>query len=181
MARISLQADSAADDSEVARAIRQRRGGRLLKMDRVMLHSPTYAAAWNSFLKVVINDLSPSLKMRELIMCVVGVLNEAAYEVFSHAPKFLAAGGTQNQLDALRDITVAQVDTLLFNKEERAIIKLSAEMTLRVRVSPETFEEVRAAVKDNMQLVDLVGLIATYNMVSRFVVALDLNADDGSL
>ena len=146
-----------------------------------MLHSPTYGAAWNTFLKVVINDLSLPLKAREFILCIVGVLNDADYEVFRHAPKFLAAGGTQSQLDALRDITEAQMDTLLFDKQERAIIKLSTEMTRCVRVSPETFEEARAAVKDDMQLVDLVGLIATYNMVSRFVVAFDLNADDGSL
>ena len=87
-----------------------------------MLHSPTYASAWNSFLKTVTQDLGVPPKMPELIMCVVGELNNAPYETFSHSPRFLAAGGTQAHLNALSDLPRAIEDTKLFDTQERAAL-----------------------------------------------------------
>jgi alkylhydroperoxidase family enzyme len=181
MARMAFTADSDTVASDIAKAIRQRRGGSLLKMDRVMLHSPVYAGAWNSFLKTVIDDLTVPVKLSQFVMCVIGVLNDTDYELLSHAPKFIAAGGTQTQLDALVDIHSAIADAGLFNLRERAVLKLTMEMTKNVQVSSATFEEARGAMRDSRELVDLVGLIATYNMVSRFVVAFDIHPDDGEL
>lgn len=181
MARIALIAEGDTKAPEIVEAIRERRGGRLLQMDRVMLHSSTYAGAWNSFLKTVTQDLVVPLKMRELIMCVVGVLNNALYETFSHSPRFLAAGGTQAQLDALSNLPGAIANTMLFDAQERAVLRLTMEMTTSVQVSAATFEEARLAMTDLRELVDLVGLIATYNMVSRFVVAFDIQVSDGRL
>jgi alkylhydroperoxidase family enzyme len=43
-------------------------------------------------------------------------------------------------------------------------------MTTRVAVSPETLRRVRAALPD-AQVVELIGVIAGYNMASRFLVA----------
>jgi alkylhydroperoxidase family enzyme len=119
--------------------------------------------------------------MPELIMCVVGELNNAPYETFSHSPRFLAAGGTQAHLNALSDLPRAIEDTKLFDTQERAALRLTTEMTNNVRASAATFEEARLAMTDLTELVDLVGLIATYNVVSRSVVAFDIQVSDGQL
>ncbi|NDG34688.1 MAG: carboxymuconolactone decarboxylase family protein, partial [Betaproteobacteria bacterium] len=89
--------------------MRKRRGGDLLHLDRMLLHSPPFAQGWNLFLGAVRNDLSLSPKLRELAMCAVAVLNRADYEFVQHAPLYLQAGATQDQVQALRD-PIAAID-----------------------------------------------------------------------
>jgi len=50
-------------------------------------------------------------------------------------------------------------------------------MTRHVQVSAADFAAVRLQLKDEQQLVELIGVIATYNMVSRFLVALGVEPE----
>jgi hypothetical protein len=81
-------------------------------------------------------------------------------------------GGTQAQAEAIRDPDAALTDTALFDTDERAVIALTIAMTRDVKVDDAVFAAARAAVADEQQVVELVGVIAAYNMVSRFLVAL---------
>lgn len=159
---------------EIVAAVRQRRGGSLLNLDRMLLNSPAYAIGWNAFLGAVRNHLALDARLRELAICAVAVLNGADYELDQHAPEFLQAGGTQAQLTALQDIFSARYDADLFDEAERATLTLTREMTLHVTVSDACFERVRLALPDPQQQVELVGVVAAYNMVSRFLVALQV-------
>ncbi|GAA4412795.1 carboxymuconolactone decarboxylase family protein [Quisquiliibacterium transsilvanicum] len=169
--RIPYLPANLAEPAALVSAIRARRGGALLELDRMLLHSPALASGWNAFLGEVRSGLALDPKLRELAMCVVAVLNGAEYEFVHHAPVYLAAGGTQAQLDAMRDPERASGNTALFDATERAALALTVEMTRSIRVEDGTF----AAVRDQLgeqQTVELVGVIAAYNMVSRFLVAL---------
>ena len=176
MPRISYITDEAAGDEPLVAAIRRRRGGRLLNLDRMLLYSPPFARGWNAFLGAVRNELGLAAKLRELAMCVVAVLNGADYEFIHHAPEFVKAGGTNAQVEALRGIADELMDTRLFNAVERATVALTVEMTRRVKVDDATFTALRAHLPD-AQIVELVGVIAAYNMVSRFLVALGVEAE----
>jgi alkylhydroperoxidase family enzyme len=44
-------------------------------------------------------------------------------------------------------------------------------------VSDSTFARVQSALSDTRHIVELVGVIATYNMVSRFLVALQVDLE----
>jgi alkylhydroperoxidase family enzyme len=154
-------------------AIRARRGGRLLHLDRMLLHSPPLAAGWNAHLKAVRTELALEPRLRELAMCAVATLNGAHYEFHHHAPEFLRAGGTDRQIEALRTPEEAVKQDGLFDDLARAALRLTIEMTCRVAVTDATFDAVHDALGDR-QTVELVGVIATYNMVSRFLVALDI-------
>jgi alkylhydroperoxidase family enzyme len=159
-------------------AIRQRRGGGLLNLDRMLLNSPAYAVGWNTFLGAVRNGLTLDPKLRELAICAVAVLNRADYELLQHTPEWLAAGGTQAQLDALSfDVDAAVVNTTLFDLRERAVLELTTEMTRKVQVSDACFARVQAALGSVQQQVELVGVVAAYNMVSRFLEALGVEAE----
>ncbi len=177
MVRIPYQPQDLNEPQTIVDAIRQRRGGRLLNLDRMLLHSPSYAGGWNAFMGAVRTDLDLSPKLRELAMCGVAVLNKADYEFLHHAPLFLQAGGTQAQLEALHDLERAAQNTHLFDPQEQAAIRMTLEMTRHVQVSDETFAMVRAALPDDRQVVELVGVIAAYNMVSRFLVALGVEPE----
>jgi alkylhydroperoxidase family enzyme len=62
----------------------------------------------------------------------------------------------------------------LFNEAEHAVMRFTVEMTRTVKVEDATFERVRSLLRDDRQIVELVGVVATYNMVSRFLVALGI-------
>lgn len=176
MPRIPYVPADLAEPADLVAAIRARRGGSLIHLDRMLLHSPPFAAGWNGFLKAVRGDLALHPKLKELAMCVVAVINGAEYEFVHHAPEFLKAGGTQAQVDAMRDPERALADTGRFDALERAALALTIEMTRRVQVSDPTFEAVRSRLGER-ETVELVGVIAAYNMVSRFLVALGVEPE----
>lgn len=175
MPRIPYRADGDPAIAELVAAIRARRGGKLLNLDRMLLHSPPYARGWNALLGAVRRELELSPRIRELAICAVAKLNRAEYEWQQHAPEFLAAGGRQDQLDALEEVDAACTDAR-FDEAEQAALALTIEMTRTVAVSDETLSRARALFGER-QLVELVGTIATYNMVSRFLVALDVKPE----
>jgi len=115
--------------------------------------------------------------LRELAICCVAVLNEAEYEFHHHAPEFIKAGGTTAQLEALSNFESSPGETALFSSAERAVMRLTLEVTRTVKVSDRTFGEARTALPDDQSMVELVGVIATYNMVSRFLVALGIEPE----
>ena len=176
MPRIAYQPENLAEPAALVESIRTRRGGRLLHLDRMLLHSPPLAAGWNSYLKAVRAELSLDPRLRELAMCVVASLNGAHYEFHHHAPEFLRAGGNAQQVEALRQPELALRQEGLFDETALAALRLTIEMTRRVAVSDDTFAAIHAALGDR-QTVELVGVIATYNMVSRFLVALGIEPE----
>jgi len=176
MPRIPYVPLDLAEPADLVQAIRARRGGTLLNLDRMLLHSPALARGWNVFLRAVRNELGLDPKLRELAMCVVAVLNGAEYEFMHHAPEFVRAGGNDGQVQAMRDPDTATRDSALFDATERAVIALTVEMTRQVRVHDATFAEVRRQLSEQ-HTVELVGVVSVYNMVSRFLVALDVEPE----
>jgi alkylhydroperoxidase family enzyme len=162
---------------EIVSAIRARRGGTLLNLDRMLLHSPPFALGWNTLLGVVREKLSLSPRLRELAICAVGAINGADYEVFQHAGPFRASGGSDPQLAALSDCEAAVNNVALFDARERAILALTLAMTRTVKPTAETLAKARSQLASDRQLVELVGVVATYNMVSRFLVALGVEPE----
>ena len=80
MPRIPYVPEDIQEPADVVSAVRARRGGKLISLDRMLLHSPPLAAGWNTFLGAVRTGLLVDPKLRELAMCVVAVLNGAEYE-----------------------------------------------------------------------------------------------------
>lgn len=165
------------NESELMGRIRARRGGTLLNLDRMLLNSPAFAQGWNAHLGAVRRELALDSRLRELAVCAVAVLNGADYELEQHAPEFLRAGGTAAQVEALARFGKVAEDSVVFDAVERAVLQLTLEMTRDVKVSEATFERIQWALNDTQQIVELVGVIATYNMVSRFLVALQVDTD----
>jgi alkylhydroperoxidase family enzyme len=176
MPRIPYKTDAEAGPPDLVAAIRKRRGGRLGALDRVLLYSPPFATGWNEMMGRVRNELDVPMPLRELAMCAVAVLNRAEYELHHHGPIFLAQGGTQAQLDALRKLPA--IDEAPFDPTQRAVLHLALEMTRDVEVADATFSAAQRALGDDRHLFELIGVIAAYNMVSRILVAVGVRATD---
>jgi len=171
--RIPMKPIDLAEPADVVNAIRKRRGGELIELDRLLLYSTPLATGWNLLLGNVRNEFSVSHKLRELAMCTVAVINRAEYEFSHHAPIYIEAGGSEEKTTLLRDPVAAVKNTKVFEPEEIATILLATEMTRDVQVLQTSFDQCRKLFNDT-DLVELVATIAAYNMVSRFLVAMNL-------
>jgi hypothetical protein len=78
----------------------------------------------------------------------VAVLNGAEYEWVGHEGEFLPAGGTHEQLAALRNVFANGTDTPVFDEAERATLALTIEMTRNISVHPATMSRIRALMPD---------------------------------
>ncbi len=177
MPRLPYKPLDTSEPKEIVDAIRRRRGGALLELDRILLHSPPYARGWNQFLGAVRRELSLPPRLRELAIIGVGVLNGAQYEVVKHAPEFRAGGGSDAQLAALHQYESAAGNKALFDDRERAVMRLAIEMTRQVQVSDAAFAALERQFPEPRQIMELVGTIAAYNMVSRIIVALGIEEE----
>ncbi|MBA4177069.1 MAG: carboxymuconolactone decarboxylase [Leptothrix sp. (in: Bacteria)] len=147
--------------------------GHVLHLYQMLLHSPPLAEGWLTYLTAVRQKLQIGGALRELMIMRVALLNGAPYEAFQHAPIALKEGVTQAQLDALRH----WADSALFSDTERAVLALTDAMTRDIHFAPEITSAVRDVLGER-GLVEAAATIAAYNMVSRFLEALQIHADD---
>ena len=180
--RLPLITDAQAGPPEVVAAIRQRRGGQLLELDRLLLHSPAVAAGWGELMGRVRTQLDLPPLLRELAMCAVAALTGAEYEFFHHAPLYLQAGATEAQLAALRRLGLCASGSIhsdvisdpVFDAESQAALAVVIEMTQQVRVSDASFARAHAVLGSDQRMFELVAVTASYNMVARILVAMNL-------
>ena len=67
-------------------------------------------------------------------------------------------------------------DSAVLGEVEKTIIQYAAQMTLDVKVSDALFAAMRAHF-DPTQIVEITSAIATYNMVARILVALQIRPE----
>lgn len=160
---------------EVVDAIRARRRGTLLNLDRMLLYSPPFAEGWNSLMGKVRGELSLPARLRELAICTVGAVAGVEYEVHHHAPIFVRLGGTEAQVAALR--ARPDPDLSAFAPDDRAVVRLAWEMTRGVKPSREALDAARDVLGDDRRLVELLAVIAAYNMAARVLGALEVEPE----
>jgi len=171
--RIPLQPIDLAEPAELVAAIRKRRGGQLIELDRLLLYSQPLSEGWNHFIGNIRERFSVAQQLRELAMCTVAVLNKAEYEYSQHAPLYIKSGGSEEKSILLRQPDEAK-NNPIFTKDEQLTIALTTQLTRDVKVDDALFDQ---CVDNfgNEHLVELVATIAAYNMVSRFLVAFELH------
>ena len=176
MTRLPLLTNEQVGSTDLVASIRKRRGGELTDLDRLLLHSPAFATGWGELMGRVRGALDMPPLLRELAMCSVAVLTGAEFEFYHHAPIYLEAGGSPEQLAALRRLGEdnAVAADPLFGPDQQATLALVVEMTRQVKVSDATFARARAVLGSDQKMFELVGVIAAYNMVARILVAMQL-------
>lgn len=176
MARLDfVDASTVGIDAALVRAVEQRRGGRLLNLDRQLLHSAPVARGWNSYLGEIRTGGVLDGALRELVILLVAVLNRAPYEFAQHAPVALAEGVPQAKISALADWRRDGQ----FSRKERDVLAYAEAMTLDVQVPNDVFGSARRHFNPR-EMVELTATVAAYNMVSRFLEALQIETEDAS-
>lgn len=155
----------------VDRIVRER--GSVLHLYQMLLHSPPVAEGWLGYLTAIRQKSILSPALRELVIMRVAAINGAPYEAEQHAPIALKEGVTQGQLDDL----AAWESSSRYSAEQRAVLTLTDGMTRQVQVPAPALAAVRAFLNDR-EVVELVATVGAYNMVSRFLEALDIHSKD---
>jgi len=162
--------------SEAVRPLAERivaERGDILHLYRMLMHSTPIAQGWLTYLTAIRQQSSLPGALRELIIMRVALLNNAPYEAHQHAPIALREGVSQAQLDALQDWEPSDA----FAADQRAVLAYTDAMTCHVQVPNDVFAAV-SAVYEPPQLVEITATVAAYNMVSRFLEALQIHAHD---
>jgi 4-carboxymuconolactone decarboxylase len=174
MARIPLieEADHPELTESIAK-IKGARGGRLINIYRLMLHSPALANAWFDLNQAVRYGTEIDGQCRELAVIRVAILNDVEYVQRAHGPAYaLKEGLTPEQVSAIANWQAAN----LFDDAHRALLAYTDAMTRDIDVSNTVFVELRKHFSER-QIVELTMLIGAYNMLTRFLKALSVDPE----
>ena len=147
--------------------------GSVLHLYQMLLHSPPVASGWLNYLTAIRQQSSLPGALRELVIMRIAIVNGAPYEAEQHAPIALREGVTQAQLDDL----AGWQESAQFDPTQRAVLAYADAMTKDIHVSAEVFAGVKSLLSDRL-IVELTATIGAYNMVSRFLEALQIHSHD---
>jgi 4-carboxymuconolactone decarboxylase len=113
-------------------------------------------------------------RLSELAICTTGAFWKANYEWFAHAPLAIKAGIDPAAIEAIRI-----GGTPKFTKaDEQAVYDFAHELITTRRVSPATFERAKKELGE-ASVIDLVGIIGYYGLVSVTLNAFELPLPEG--
>jgi AhpD family alkylhydroperoxidase len=174
MARISYAQLDSPERHRIAEKIISERGA-LLHLYKMLLNSAPVAEGWLNYLTAIRHKCKLAGHLREMVIMRVAFINGASYEADQHAPIALKEGLTQAQIDALYDWEIANC----FSDQQCAVLAYCDYMTKYVQV-PDSIYNTMATYFDDEVIVELTATISAYNMVSRFLEALQVHSHDHS-
>ena len=154
----------------LAEQISAERGGRVPTLYQMLLNSPPLARGRLNLLTAVQQQCKLDGRYREMVIIRVAVINGAWVEHKGHVPHARKAGVSEAQVEALADWQGSGQ----FNEVERAVLAYTDAMTKGIRVPDAVFAAVRKHF-DDREITELTATIAAYNLVSRFLEALQVD------
>ncbi|KAJ4367837.1 hypothetical protein N0V86_009674 [Didymella sp. IMI 355093] len=176
--------------TEEARPVYERIAARrnprpLIPLDLALLHNPSVADGWSSFIGAIRTKTSVPDTLKELAISRIAALNGAVHEWDIHAALALKAGVSKATMETALSLPFtgrgegAKTGGLEeLSKEERCVIRYTDQMTIGVYVDDDVAEALRGVLSDT-QVVEFTATVAAYNCVSRFLVALDVGECNG--
>lgn len=111
--------------------------------------------------------------IREIAICRPALINKAWFEWNAHAPILVkSAGFTEEKLAVVQQLHPTSKGAL--DDRQWAVLRYADAMTRDVTVLQALFDEVKATGFSEQEMVEITATVASYNMVSRFLVALDV-------
>jgi alkylhydroperoxidase family enzyme len=173
MSRISLLKEFPAEANDFVDRVQRQRRGTLLKLYKVLLHSPPLAESWFGHMNAVRWGSTLSGRLRELIIIRIATIHAVAYVVRQHVPALAEADGVSvAECEALKDWR----HSVSFIEAERAALAYCDSVTTEVNVADDVFEALRPHYSER-QIVELTVLIAAYNMHVRVIQALEIEPE----
>jgi alkylhydroperoxidase family enzyme len=139
---------------------------------RVLGLAPPMLRAWIDFAWPLRLQATSSRKIRELLILRGAQISETDYEWAHHVPLALAAGVTQQQIDALASSQTSN----LFTAQEKSVIRLAEEVTRGPAASAACIEALKQSFSD-AEVVELVLTASFYVCVGRFLKSMEVDLE----
>ena len=121
---------------------------------------------------------SLSADIREIAILRPALINEAWFEWNAHLPILLEVPGfSEDKLEVVKQLHPTSKGAL--DDKQWAVLRYADEMTSHVHVEQSLFDEVKSVGFSDQEVVEITMTVAAYNMVSRFLVALDVGEQNG--
>ena len=146
----------------------------ILNLFRAVGNSPKVGRNFVRLGNAILNPEILDPKLRELAILRVGNLLKAEYEFTKHVTLGRRAGVTEDQINELANWKSSKK----FTDIERAVLQYTDEVTLNVKVSDSSFADLKKFF-DDREIVKLTATIGYYGMVSRILVALQIELEPG--
>ena len=148
------------------------RGQRIINLFKVLGHCPHVGLNWHRLGNSLLRGEELPPKLRELAVLRVGHLVGSEYELTQHNRIGLATGLTAGQIAAIPNWEESEE----FSEEERLVLAYADEVERDIKVRDETFARLSGFLAEKA-IVELTVAIGYYGMVSRFLVALDVDLE----
>jgi len=148
----------------------------IINLYRAVGNSPKVGRNFIRLGNAILNSEILDPKLRELAILRVGNLLQSEYEFTKHVVIGKGTGVTADQINELSRWRTSKK----FTDIERAVLQYTDEMTLKVKVSDSTFAELKRFF-DDPAIVKLTATIGYYGMVSRILVALQIELEPGEM
>jgi alkylhydroperoxidase family enzyme len=142
------------------------RGQRIINLFKVLGHCPYVGLNWHRLGNSLLRGEELPARLRE---------PGSRYEFAQHTAIGLRTGLTQQQIAAIPNWP----SSTEFSEEERTVLAYTDEVEQDIRVRDETFAALKVFLSEHA-IVELTVAIGYYGMVSRFLVALDVELEDGT-
>lgn len=172
MARVEYPEVDRPEIADLVDRIAHERGGEVINLYRMLLHSPPIAEGWRALGTAIRIEATLDARSRELAICLVARLTGSAYEWAHHAPIARRAGVDGSALAALPEWRQHEG----FTDRDRGVLAWTEAVTTDLRPDHEALIAVRR-VLDDRELVELTATVGFYSCVARFVLALDVDED----
>jgi len=139
---------------------------------KMICNSEAMAKPFARFANTLLTRSKLDAKLRELAILRVAELSHSVYEWTQHLPIAADCGVTNEQVKAIGSWQRAKC----FNELERLVLRLTDDMTRKVKGRKETIE----ALKEKMsaeEIVELVLSIGFWGMVARLLETLEIDLD----
>ena len=142
---------------------------------KVWLHSPALADRAQKLGAYARYHSSLPPHLSELAILVTGSIWKADFEWYSHVGPARDAGITEAVIEAIR----IGADPSFEDEPSRAVYDVAREMHESRRLSDETYRSARTALGEQ-GLVDLIGILGYYTLISMTLNAFEVENPDGS-
>jgi len=151
---------------------------RNINLFRALVGSPGAARRLQAIGQYIRHQSRLDPRLREMAILQVGYLTRSPYEFSHHVKISRDFGVSEGDLRELIEESDGQPTTL--DPLVRAALRAAREMTRDLRMSDDTFAELKKHL-DNECLIDLVVTIAYYNAVVRMLATLEIDVEDDYL
>ncbi len=142
---------------------------------RVMAHAPEVERGYLSLGGRLLGETALDPKLRELVICGIAVQLNAAYEWGHHAKQALEAGATPEELEGIRSGDLTTLGPL-----ERDCVAYARKVDDRM-VTDADIDRLRELGLDSRRITELTVLAGFYGMTARFLLAMDVEPDEGTV